>query len=65
MKFLKDSQSSDAVLPQFENVIVTSRFGSRPRVLRRLPPGAALRVMIALSLLIWAGLVGLFFHFFA
>jgi hypothetical protein len=62
---LKDNRSPEVVFPEFENVIGHSRFGVRRKALRRLPAGTALRLMIIVSLLIWAGLVGLFVHFFA
>jgi hypothetical protein len=62
---LKDNRSPEVVFPEFKNVAGHARFGIRHGVIRRLPAGAALRLMIVVSLLIWAGLVGLFIHFFA
>jgi hypothetical protein len=62
---LKDNRSPDGVFPKYEDEVARARFGSKRTALRRLPPGTALRVMIAASVLIWLTLILLFLHFFA
>jgi hypothetical protein len=62
---LKDNRSPDAVFPKYEDEAAGARFGLPRTALRRLPPGTALRVMIAASVLIWLTLILLFLRFFA
>jgi hypothetical protein len=63
--FLKDNRSPDAVFPNYQDEVSRAHFGLQRTPVRRLPPGTALRLMIAASLLIWVTLIVLFLRFFA
>jgi hypothetical protein len=59
---VKDDRSPEAAFAEFENRIAGSSDASKRR---RVPRGYALRLMIAVSLLIWAAIVLAFIRFFA
>jgi hypothetical protein len=62
---VEENQSPEAAFAEFENRIARSRSLSKSFGLRRIPRGNALRFMIVISLLLWAGIVLALVHFFA
>jgi hypothetical protein len=62
---VEENQSPEAAFAEFENRIARSSSASKRFGLRRIPRGNALRLMIAISLLLWAGIVLALIRFFA
>jgi hypothetical protein len=61
---VEENRSPEAAFAEFENRISRSSAASKSFGLRRIPRGNALRLMIAVSLLIWAGILLALIRFF-